>query len=87
MTNEEMLAGPITPDDRVLFDAVTSGLYTNFAIMSGFWKDEPTSVIVSINPEGEDFVLTPLYVRVTESMLKDLKDSYGNLTTEKKVNA
>jgi hypothetical protein len=58
----------ITRTHRDAFKALTSGQYGNFALFSCFVDGEPAVAIVSVNEDGPGYVVTPLYVSVTERM-------------------
>ncbi len=62
---------------KEIFEALKSGDYSNFALFSCFVNNEPASAIVSINRDGEDYLVKPLFVSVTESM--ELTDHNGML--------
>jgi hypothetical protein len=53
---------------RGAFKALTSGQYGNFALFSCFVDGEPAVAIVTVNEDGPGYVVTPLYVSVTERM-------------------
>ena len=59
----------ITPEHKALFDAVTSGKYDNFALFSCFVDGKPTSAIVSIVQDGNEYAIKPLFVAVTADMV------------------
>jgi hypothetical protein len=65
----------ITRDHRAAFEALTSGSYGNFALFSCFLNGEPAVAIVTVNEDGPGYVVTPLFVSVTEDM--DLIDHDG----------
>ena len=56
------------------FDALTSGDYSNFALMSALYKGEPTSVIAAVVPNDEDdnVDVIPLFVWITDDMFDHL---------------
>jgi hypothetical protein len=58
----------ITDPHREAFEALTSGEHDNFALFSCFVGGEPASAIVAVNRDGEDYVITPLFVSVTPGM-------------------
>lgn len=53
---------------REVFDALISGTFENFALFSCFITGEPAAAIVAINRDGDDYVITPLFVSVTPGM-------------------
>jgi hypothetical protein len=58
----------ITAEHRAVFEALTSGRFDNFALFSCFVEGEPAAAIVSVNREGEEDVITPLFVALTPGM-------------------
>lgn len=65
----------ITQNHREAFQALTSGDYDNFALFSCLVDGEPASAIVAIHREAEDYLITPLFVSVTDTMV--LRDHDG----------
>jgi hypothetical protein len=59
----------ITPAHRDAFQALTSGQYDNFALFSCFVDGERASAIVAIHRDAEDYLITPLFVSVTDAMV------------------
>ena len=61
----------ITQEHREMFNAITSGDYDNFALFSCYVNGEPAASIVAINRDenGDDFLITPLFVSITGSMV------------------
>lgn len=58
----------ITAQHQALFEALTSGQYRNFALFSCFVNGAPGAAIVAVNRNGEDFLIEPLFVSVTDGM-------------------
>ena len=59
----------ITPEVKAMFEALISGEYGNFALVSCFVNGEPTAAIATINESGEGGMdIQPLFVAVTPSM-------------------
>ena len=58
----------IRPEHCEAFDALRSGEFSNFALFSCFVNGEPASAIVSINRDGENYAISPLFVSVTDGM-------------------
>ncbi len=58
----------ITTTHREMFDALTSGQFDNFALLSCFVDGDPAVTIVAVNRTGGDYRLTPLFVSVTPGM-------------------
>jgi len=71
----------ITDEHRRAFEAIASGGFNNFALMSCFYDGEPTAAVVCITSCGEEYDLTPIVVFPTERMLVRLKD-HDNRTPE-----
>lgn len=65
----------ITAHHRAAFEAITSGDFSNFALFSCFVNGEPASAIVAVNPDGDAYVIEPLFVSITPCM--DLTDHDG----------
>jgi hypothetical protein len=53
---------------RDAFEALRDGAVSNFALFSCFVNGEPAAAIVAVNSDGVDYVLTPLFVSVTDAM-------------------
>jgi hypothetical protein len=58
----------IAPEHRAAFEALTSGLYTNFALFSCFVNGEPAAAITAVHKDGDCVTITPLFVSLTGSM-------------------
>ena len=58
----------ITTAHRQAFEALTSGEYDNFALLSCFVNGDPAAAIVAVNRDAEEYLLTPLFVSVTDAM-------------------
>lgn len=59
----------ITDQHRHVFEAITSGNYSNFALFSCFVDGEPAVAIVTVNEDGPGYVIQPLFVSVTDKMV------------------
>ena len=59
----------ITPAHKAAFEALTSGEYNNFALFSCFVNGDQAVAIVAVNRDAEEYLLTPLFVSVTDAML------------------
>ena len=59
----------ITDTHTDVFDALTSGQYRNFALFSCFVNGAPASCIVAVTEEGDQVLITPLFVSVTPDMI------------------
>lgn len=73
---------PISDDQRETFDALTSGDFTNFALISTLFDGEPTVAIAAIVEEGGTYIIQPLYVAVTDTMFDRLTDPAAGLEEE-----
>jgi len=69
------MATNITAAHRKAFEALRDGSFTNFAIFSCSVDGKPAAAIASINQEGGDYLVTPLFVSITEAMV--LTDQEG----------
>lgn len=70
---------PVREDSREMFEALTSGQYSSFAIMSVLYDGEPTECIVNVLPQEDGTVeIMPLAIVPTDSMLDKLTDDEGN---------
>jgi len=58
----------ITAEHRAAFEALTSADFENFALFSCYVNGEPAAAIVAINRDGEEYIITPLFVSVTASL-------------------
>jgi hypothetical protein len=58
----------ITADHRAAFEALSSGDFGNFALFSCFVNGEPAAAIVTVNRDGEEYIINPLFVSVTASL-------------------
>ena len=65
----------ITPDHRRAFEALISGRFQNFCLVSCFVDGEPTAAIATVNagPAAEEggepeYIISPLFVCPTAAM-------------------
>jgi hypothetical protein len=58
----------ITSAHKAAFEALTSGEYDNFALFSCFVNGDPGVAIVAVNRDAEEYLVTPLFVSVTDAM-------------------
>lgn len=58
----------ITEAHRQSFEALTSGRFDNFALFSCFVNGQPASAIVAVSRDGEDYLIEPLFVSITDDM-------------------
>ena len=69
------MSSNITETHRKAFEALASGEYSNFALFSCFVNGEPASAIVAVDWKGDEFLIEPLFVSVTDQMI--LTDHQG----------
>ena len=67
----------ITAAHRDVFQAMTSGVYGNFALFSCFVDGAPAVTIVTVTPDGDGVTITPLFVSVTPGMVLTDHDGQG----------
>lgn len=81
MTTETSHHTNITPTHRNMFNAIASGDFDNFALFSCYVNGTPAAAIVAVNRDenGEDFLITPLFVSITGDMV--LTDHEGIAVT------
>lgn len=65
----------ITNDHVSAFEALTSGEYSNFALLSCHVNGAPAAAIVAVNEDAGEYRITPIFVSVTPEM--DLTDHDG----------
>ena len=65
----------ITPAHQDAFRALASGQYGNFALFSCFVNGTPASCIVAVREDGDQVLITPLFVTVTADMVLTDHDS------------
>jgi hypothetical protein len=70
----------ITDDHRAAFEALVSGDYANFALFSCFVNGEPATAIAAVNRDGGQYIIRPLFVSVTPSLV--LTDHDGQIASE-----
>jgi hypothetical protein len=58
----------ITAEHRAAFEALTSADFENFALFSCFVNGEPAAAIVAINRDGEEYIISPIFVALTPGM-------------------
>lgn len=70
MTSETSNHTNITTEHREMFNAITSGDFSNFALFSCYVNGTPAAAIVAISQDenGETFLVEPLFVSITEGM-------------------
>ena len=58
----------ITESHRDAFEALMSGQFGNFALVSCFVDGQPAAAIATVNEEQGIFTITPLFVSITPEM-------------------
>jgi hypothetical protein len=71
MTTSTSSQTNITPVHQKMFNAITSGDYSNFALFSCFVNGEPAAAIVAISQDehSENMLIEPLFVSITDDMI------------------
>jgi hypothetical protein len=59
----------ITADQRAVFKSLTSGQHDNFALFSCFVNGVPATAIVTVQWDGDEFAVAPLFVSLTSDMV------------------
>lgn len=59
----------ITKEHREVFNALLSGKFDNFALFSCFVNGIPSSAIVTVNKDGDEYTVVPLFVAITDDMV------------------
>jgi hypothetical protein len=67
----------ITKAHQHAFEAIASGAYANFALVSCFLNGEPAAAIAAVDRDGDQYAITPLFVSVTPGMV--LTDHDGSV--------
>ncbi len=58
----------ITAEHKAAFEALSSGDFGNFALFSCYVNGEPAAAIVAVTRDGEEYIISPLFVSVTASL-------------------
>jgi hypothetical protein len=66
------MARALTPTEREHFDAIRGA--SNMALVQTQFRGEETAVVTAVTRDGDDYIVTPLAVLLTEDMTKDLVD-------------
>ncbi len=70
----------VDDEEKELFRSVVSGERTDrLAIMSAFYGRHPVHCIVSVYQTEEDFLIQPLYLRIDDEILQQLRSPDGDL--------
>lgn len=77
MSNEFHNTKEIPQGIKETFEALTSGKYTNFVIMSVTHENKPNWCICTVNKEGKEYSIKPLFLFVDEELSQKLKDPMG----------
>lgn len=67
-----MATESLTDEQKEVFEAIKGA--ANIALVSTTFNGEPTAAIAAVTMDGEDYVITPLAVLVTDSMMANLTD-------------
>ena len=71
------MSRPLTSQERETFHAIQDA--SNIALIQTKFDGEDTAVIVAINEEGGEFLVTPLAVLVTDAVMARLSDPTSDL--------
>lgn len=63
------MSQPITPEQKELFQLITSGSYQNLVLVSCAVNGTPTVAIAALGQDGDNFTITPLFVEITADMI------------------
>ena len=58
----------ITRKHKQAFDALSSGKFNNFALVSCFADGNPVAAIAAVTQAEGDYIISPLFVSVTKQM-------------------
>lgn len=64
----------INDQESKLFNALISGEYDNFVLVSTEFQGEETTAIATIEFDGSDYIVTPVYIAVTDKMFAAMID-------------
>jgi len=74
---KEYECGPINKEHKARFEALRDPEFNNFALMSCKLDNIETSVICAITQDNKEYLITPLFLTVNESIMQRLKDPSG----------
>jgi hypothetical protein len=75
----DSLATNITPTHQAQFEALTSGLFCSFALVSCFVDGKPTAAIATVSESAGEYIITPMFVAIAPGMT--VKDHDGVATS------
>lgn len=79
--SDEYVSPPVTDEQKKLFEALTGGEFTNFAALSGKFKNENVIYIVAVNEEGGGYTMQPVAILIDDAFLEkfglDMQDPTG----------
>jgi hypothetical protein len=73
---------PVGKKSAEIFDAIRDPRYSNFALVSSALDGENVDVIASVNRKDGDYLIQPLFVRVTDRIFKRLVEPSGKKYSE-----
>jgi hypothetical protein len=62
----------ITTAERKLFEALTSGEFSNFALVRARFRGTPAAVISAVNRDGESVIVSPVALLLRDEDMNDL---------------
>ena len=72
----------ITDEMREIFNALSSGNYSNFLLMSATFSGKKTSVIAHYRVEDGIYRIFPVFAFLTDELMDLVKDDTGNTPSE-----
>ena len=66
------MARALTEQERKTFEAIREA--GNAALVQASFEGEDTAVIAFVNEDGDDYLITPVAVMLTDSMFASLSD-------------
>lgn len=78
---DDTLTQKIDPEAQARFEWLTGGRQGagTIALLAVNFDGEPTTAIVSVARDGDEYILSPLYVAVTSTMADKMRDPMGAL--------
>lgn len=74
----------ITKEEKNVFEAITSGKYENFVLVSTEFDGVETAVIAAVSQDGEDMRIEPLAILVKPEFFKKLLNPAITPTNEER---